>query len=273
MSAAVQPKQQQLPEVPVTGKRQSPIDIRTENVVNERTKRSVLQDGSKPLYIDYSPLTGVQLTIQNTGHGWQLSIPDEHAKNCEITGGTLGSDHYRLLQIHAHWGRDSNTGSEHTVNGRTYPCELHLVHWNATKYSNPKQAQTQSKDGLAVIGVFVEIGCEQHPIFAIIDSLIPTIPYKGDKKSVQNEHLDLNQLVPDRHSPNYWFYLGSLTTPPYNESVLWHLMKTPIRASEKQIAEFRKLYEKDSSSDANHNVKENYRDVQDLHGRPILDID
>lgn len=174
--------------VPVTGKRQSPIDIRTENVVNERTKRSVLQDGSKPLYIDYSPLTGVQLTIQNTGHGWQLSIPDEHAKNCgkkksffnfqikidlfliEITGGTLGSDHYRLLQIHAHWGRDSKTGSEHTVNGRTYPCELHLVHWNATKYSNPKQAQTQSKDGLAVVGVFVEIGCEQHPIFAIIDS-------------------------------------------------------------------------------------------------------
>ena len=33
---------------------------------------------------------------------------------------------------------------------------------------------------------------------------------------------------------SYWHYPGSLTTPPLNESVLWHVLKEPIKISKKQ---------------------------------------
>ncbi len=34
---------------------------------------------------------------------------------------------------------------------------------------------------------------------------------------------------------SYWHYPGSLTTPPLNESVLWHLLRTPISISKNQV--------------------------------------
>ena len=33
-------------------------------------------------------------------------------------------------QMHAHWGGCKGHGSEHTVDGRQYDAELHIVHYN-----------------------------------------------------------------------------------------------------------------------------------------------
>lgn len=48
---------------------------------------------------------------------------------------------FNLLQWHIHW-----RGSEHQLNGRYYPAEIHLVHQSA---SNSSQ--------LAVVGFFIEV--------------------------------------------------------------------------------------------------------------------
>lgn len=37
-------------------------------------------------------------------------------------------------------------------------------------------------------------------------------------------------------SLHYWTYLGSLTTPPLHESVIWIILKEPIEVSEKQVS-------------------------------------
>lgn len=39
----------------------------------------------------------------------------------------------------------------------------------------------------------------------------------------------------------YWTYLGSLTTPPFNESVTWILFKKYIEVSHEQLVIFRSL--------------------------------
>lgn len=39
----------------------------------------------------------------------------------------------------------------------------------------------------------------------------------------------------------YWTYEGSLTTPPFNESVTWILFKEPVEVSEEQLQAFREL--------------------------------
>lgn len=47
-------------------------------------------------------------------------------------------------------------GSEHTVDGVSYSGELHLVHWNQTKYPTFNEA-AKHPDGLAVLGVFLKV--------------------------------------------------------------------------------------------------------------------
>ncbi|PSN32135.1 Carbonic anhydrase 13 [Blattella germanica] len=46
-------------------------------------------------------------------------------------------------------------------------------------------------------------------------------------------------MLPESFS--YWTYLGSLTTPPCSESVIWIVFKEPIEVSEEQLAAFRNL--------------------------------
>lgn len=79
--------------------------------------------------------------------------------NCffaELRGGPLGQDVYKLQQWHCHWGAVNGEGSEHTVDGRSFSGELHLVHWNTTKYNSFQEAAGQP-DGLAVLGVLLMV--------------------------------------------------------------------------------------------------------------------
>ena len=72
---------------------------------------------------------------------------------------------FNFLQLHWHWGSNSSQGSEHTLNGKEFPIEIHLVHVN-TKYLNddgsPSVENLNQPDGLAVLGVFYEISEEDN---------------------------------------------------------------------------------------------------------------
>lgn len=74
----------------------------------------------------------------------------------ELRGGPLGSDVYKMQQWHCHWGARNGEGSEHTVDGRSFSGELHLVHWNTSKYNSFQEAAGQ-EDGLAVLGVLLMV--------------------------------------------------------------------------------------------------------------------
>jgi len=50
----------------------------------------------------------------------------------------------------------------------------------------------------------------------------------------------LNAMLPADRS--YFTYMGSLTTPPCSEGVLWMVMKTPVSVSAEQMAIFARLY-------------------------------
>jgi carbonic anhydrase len=52
--------------------------------------------------------------------------------------------------------------------------------------------------------------------------------------------IDVNQLLPTDKA--YFTYMGSLTTPPCSENVLWFVMKNPIYVSEAQVKNFDRLY-------------------------------
>ena len=48
-------------------------------------------------------------------------------------------------------------GSEHTINGRSFPMEVHLVHRNM-RYSTLAEAlAAPAKDGILVMGIFYQV--------------------------------------------------------------------------------------------------------------------
>ncbi|KAG5849917.1 hypothetical protein ANANG_G00076790 [Anguilla anguilla] len=194
------------------GPRQSPVDI----VPGEARFDSAL----KALSLKYD--AGTSKSIVNSGHSFQVDFADDDDSS-SLTGGPI-SGTYRLRQFHFHWGGADDRGSEHTVAGTKYAAELHLVHWN-TKYPSFGDAASQP-DGLAVVGVFLQICCR-----------CPAIKAKGQQTTFEN--FDPTTLLPG--SLDYWTYDGSLTTPPLLESVTWIVLKEPISVSSDQMTKFRSL--------------------------------
>lgn len=208
------------------GCRQSPIDIHTVEAKSDEEHITKLE-------WTYAP--GNVVDIENTGASWKANVNSEGSS---LKGGPL-EDEYALWQFHAHWGNDDTKGSEHTIDGRRYAAELHLVHWNKTKYSTPEEAASKG-DGLAVLGMLMkEHEDEEHSELNKVINMLPSIRFKGDKVSFP-EPVDPVNLLPKK-SREFWTYPGSLTTPPLLESVTWIVFKEPIDVSKDQLKAMRQL--------------------------------
>ena len=109
--------------------------------------------------------------------------------------------------------------------------QLHLVHWNK-KYETPNIAAGHP-DGLAVLGLFIEVG-DAHPEFEKVVQALEKIKNKNEKVSLEEAKIDCAKFLPDKKAA-YWTYEGSLTTPPLLESVIWTVFQDPITISAEQV--------------------------------------
>ncbi|MCY1740933.1 carbonic anhydrase [Ensifer sp. SL37] len=148
-------------------------------------------------------------TLLNNGHTIQV----------KAAGGTLkrGDRSYDLLQYHFH------APSEHLVEGKDFPMEVHFVH-----------GQTGTS-ALGVLSVFLTAGAA-NPTFA---NLAARFPQKAGEK-VALDAVDPAGLLPA--SLHYWAYKGSLTTPPCSEIVDWMVAMEPVEVDAADIKRFTALY-------------------------------
>jgi carbonic anhydrase len=220
------------------GKNQSPVDI-----VGK-------QDVDLPmLELKYSTLA---LNFVNNGHAVQANyaagstMADDYHEDApnkaHVTyapGSTvahLGST-YELKQFHFH------SPSEHQVDGKNMPAEVHFVH-------------ADSNGHLAVIAVFVAEG----PAHPTVTQLWQNLPgEEGDSRSLDRP-ISASDMLPETRDYSYYYYQGSLTTPPCSEGVRWLLMKEPISMSAEQLAALKRAIGFD-----------NNRPVQPLNGRVIFE--
>lgn len=197
------------------GKSQSPIDIRSEEVV---------PGDLGPLAITYRES---HLEFSNDGHTLQATYELLDGENYLEVGG----ERYPLKQLHFH------SLSEHTIDGRSAPMEIHFVH-RRTSYD------------LAVVAVLVEEGPER-PAFNPLWNSLPR------DRTVEPRTVVLNPRKLMARNLDYYTYRGSLATPDCSEVVTWFVLKQPMRMSSEQIEEFRTIF------------AENYRPTQPLNGRIV----
>ena len=184
-----------------TGRQQTPINL----VTGTASPRDLPN-----LVFGYKPSS---LSMTNNGHTVQMTY------DAGSTLGRVGStDTWTLAQFHFH------APSEHTVDGMSYPLEMHLVHVDAAG----KPA--------VVVGVFFRRGKEDAALVRAFQNL----PAKeGDKLAPSGVTIDAGGLLPA--DKTFFTYAGSLTTPPCTEGITWYVLKTPVEMSETQIAAYTKL--------------------------------
>lgn len=201
---------------------QSPIDIRSNSTYY----------GNLPK-LNFNLNSDTALTVINNGS------PDHESTiraNVSPGEGTLllSGHQWNLAQFHFH------TPSEHLINGRASPMEMHLVFSDAA-------------NNLLVVGRDIEQGLFKNQALAPIFSDLP----KTTGETLNIEHFNLNNLLPDYLGS--FRYSGSLTTPPFTEGVSWVELASPLYLSGSQINAFKSLFPEGNS-----------REIQDLNGRIVL---
>lgn len=186
------------------GTRQSPIDIVTSSVRNA--------EESIPLKIFNSDVVCDSVFVKNTGHGADVQLGFAFGIKIAFYGGPLRHP-YIFHSFHVHWP------AEHTVDGRRYDAELHIVNYNSI-YGSFENA-TKHSDGLAVFGIFFELDTTvltSHKFVDILrNSRFPATTFTTTSKK---NMFCLTDVIGSK--PNYVFsYLGSLTTPSCSEVVTW----------------------------------------------------
>ncbi len=179
------------------GKNQSPVDISDTRAIEKK-------------HIGFRYFMGGKTIVFN-GHAVQVDY--QPGSFITIDGHT-----FELKQFHLH------TPSEHTVDGKSFPMEIHFVH--------------QDKAGnLAVLSTLVKEG-EANPE---LERLLSAFPLEKGKKKPLARLANASALMPT--DVDYYRYNGSLTTPPCSEGVLWAVFKKQITASKAQIERFKAVLE------------------------------
>ena len=188
-------------------------------------------------------------TLQNTGR--TLKFTPLAGGRTEMTNHIGG---YTLAQFHLHWGNTTGEGSEHLLNGRRYEAEIHFVHAR----TRPPSTGTEG-NAFSVVGVFLH--AEQIPVANTVWEKFMNAPV-GQDMNVSGITYD-DFLPTDR---SYFFYEGSLTTPPCSEVVQWFVMQNSIPIPEEILTQLRAL-----PADANQTSVQakNYREPQALNGRQV----
>ncbi|KAL8489473.1 hypothetical protein ACS0TY_024905 [Phlomoides rotata] len=178
------------------GKLQSPIDLKHERVVVTQALGTLRRS--------YKAAPAI---VKNRGH--DIAVMWEGDAGTALINGSR----YVLRQCHWH------TPSEHTVNGRRYKMEVHMVHNN-------------SEGHLSVIGIMYKLGRPDTFLAKLIDVI----------KGVTHKEKDAGRVNPwdiKFGSRKYYRYLGSLTVPPCTEGVVWTILKKVRTVSREQMRTLR----------------------------------
>ncbi|MBK8014858.1 MAG: carbonic anhydrase family protein [Deltaproteobacteria bacterium] len=184
-------------EVCGAGEHQSPIDL-----------KDAEKEDLRNLVFHYQPSA---LKMVNNGHTVQMNV--DPGSYMEFDG-----VRYDVLQYHYH------APSEHTVNGRHYDAEIHVVHKNA-------------EGQLAVVGFLMESGSEN----SAFEPILAALPAEASSTAEATKKVNVSDLMPPVLGA--YRYSGSLTTPPCTEGVSWFVLSTPVQLSKAQIEQFEAVYE------------------------------
>jgi carbonic anhydrase len=179
------------------------------------------------------PFTSYQIVERPGGHpGFQVKKDTDQSSDGYLM---VDGDQYNFAQFHFH------SPSEHTINGKQYPLEVHFVH------------QKAGGTALSVFGMLFDYDEDDNSNPALNTFWNDIFHARAGLTSVS-----ISDILAQA-GPIYQRYNGSLTTPPCSEGVKWHVAVSDVGINEVQKLVFTYAL----------NGIENFRPVQSLNGRTI----
>lgn len=267
---------------------QSPINIRADQIIVEKddfTNISPLElhcGNDSPVEIVYSGHDLSKSAEAVLGYPVKGNVTNVHIAIVQnfsdpvgtftLKGGSskIDSPDFRLESFHIH------EPSEHTINGRYFPMELHMFHINYAlketvckdKCSGEsdehecKSCISKDPNGVAVFAILFEIGPENSFIANLLNYMMDETTVEkmqnGEDLETVLDHDLYVSLAPHGRFYNFFYYEGSTTTPPCSYSH-WYISQDIKTVTIDQI-----WYLKQSLTRTKNN-----RVIQDTNHRPV----
>ncbi|XP_022144635.1 alpha carbonic anhydrase 7-like [Momordica charantia] len=183
-------------------------------------------------------------TLKKNGH----HIAVEWTKNV----GSIQINGTNYLLQRCHWHHPS----EHIINGERFDLELHMVH----------VANSSNKlNKMAVVALLFRFGPPNPFISKIADNLKLLDEGNREREVGSLDPLDAINKTDHGQNKNYYTYIGSLTTPPCSEPVIWTVMEQISSVSPAQVSLLRRIVDK--------GAKMNSRPLQEINHRGVFFYD
>lgn len=180
--------------------------------------------------------------------GLKASFPSDGTICTKPSFTTKDNTEFTALQFHFH------ARSEHTIDGASFPAELHIVHQFQNELavigimmdtsSGQDNGVLQSYlDGFAATAQQKAADCEDDGILGLLDPILDPVfgGLFGGGGLRHRRRLSDGTGGSEAYDlvvgSEYYSYSGSLTTPPCSEIVRWHVMETALPISVKQYNE------------------------------------
>lgn len=196
---------------------QSPIDLKTswskkDSILDRFSK--VYTDQTEKIKIIWNGHTS-QVPIDKVGQSIQ-SFYSHEAKN------TYGSpQRYNGVQFHFHHE------SEHTVDGKRYPLEMHTVH---LPHDGNKPVTSYNGFMAAAMGIMFSVDEPSRTFedweIKIIDDFFDSLQWTDSKVEPLVPEVPYGKLMMYVDMQNRYTYRGSVTTPPCATAVYWNVLTT-----------------------------------------------
>jgi len=205
-----------------SGSRQSPIDLSTSMTANvhaplkykryfnkkfnKHFQGRLMNDGNTVSWYANPSSTNTM----RGGKKWKNKTPN--IRDGPFAGNQFSHAYY-LWKLEFHWGQPgkSNKGSEHTVNGKAYPLEMHMIHFEdayVTSKGRIKFGQAYASPlGVAILSVFFQVDDSkpqnQAPLTKVDDAVQRYFGKREEEfTETELEELDENELTEIDHDIN-----------------------------------------------------------------------
>lgn len=164
---------------------------------------------------------------------------------------------WQAAQLHWH------AGSEHTVDGKRFPLELHVVH--TPVYKTTKVNKDDNNDYIyAVLGVIFDTektGLEDNQeVVAAVDALFDSLKWDDVTTQPKADEVKIGDFLNLVDARDRWTYEGSLTTPPCSTAVQWNVVRQRYPIKQKHVDLF--LGQLKRQTGYSLNEVGNFREVQ-----------
>ncbi|TVT52352.1 MAG: carbonic anhydrase [Azoarcus sp. PHD] len=178
-----------------------------------------------PVKFDYR---ATRFRTTDTGNLLRVSVGE--GMSIEVRGRRYELEHLTL-----------HRPSEERVGGGASDMAVHFHHRSA-------------EGRQAIVAVLLERGEQPN---AMLQAVLNNLPLEKGNTYMPDVTIDLAAFLPTQ--PAHFLYMGSQTTPPCTEDVLWVVMKQTVLLSDDQLAIFNRLYPRNS------------RPIQPTNGRLVLE--